>query len=443
MSNMWSLWEDYEKRYNTWLKNSAVPAATSWYQQSGIDERLKSWQTGLLGQEERKMHPSEGVISTFKGGGALDKAGGVVQDYFTRPTVRTKHPTEGVIEGQKLMSPADRDVSAVGEKTIDVLADIVHWGVKKTDQAFNAMFPHLASQNLSTDAKKKIIQENQKTDPFGQDKRGKQTAITEQDGFSLAKWAGVNMDDVKKNWKDKGGFEGLMSNPAFTLGLALMQSSAQGKTIGEDLMNNFIKGAKLSEHYKDRMDARTEVIGPPTDEDRGMVERFLKDRKFGGPSNWQKVKGWFTGEDAEGDYRRALDAISVEMKDYIAKKYKGKKHRVTEDDFQAAVDRLVASGDIEKTPGLPGFLSNFRQWQGKIIKKKKNLAEGGPAKAGESYVVGEQGPEVFTPNVTGTVTANDDSQIMSMLLASNPQLQNVSKTRAESILRSRFPDYFA
>ena len=45
MSNMWSLWEDYEKRYNTWLKNSAVPAATSWYQGSGIDEKLEGWKT--------------------------------------------------------------------------------------------------------------------------------------------------------------------------------------------------------------------------------------------------------------------------------------------------------------------------------------------------------------------------------------------------------------
>ena len=209
-------------------------------------------------------------------------------------------------------------------------------------------------------------------------------------------------------------------------------------------MNNFIKGAKLSEHYKDRIAARTEVIGPPTDEDRGMVERFLKDRKYGGPSNFQKIKGWFTGDDPEGDYRRALDAISVEMKEYIAEKYKGKKHRVTEEDFQAAVDRLIASGDIEKTPGLPGFLSNFRQFQGKIIKKKKEFrAEGGPVQAGKPYVVGEKGPEVVIPKADANVVSNDDAQVMGMLLASNPQLQNVSKARAESILRSRFPDYFA
>ena len=35
------------------------------------------------------------------------------------------------------------------------------------------------------------------------------------------------------------------------------------------------------------------------------------------------------------------------------------------------------------------------------------LATGGPAQAGRSYVVGERGPELFTPSTSGTVTPND------------------------------------
>ena len=34
------------------------------------------------------------------------------------------------------------------------------------------------------------------------------------------------------------------------------------------------------------------------------------------------------------------------------------------------------------------------------------LANGGPAKAGKSYIVGERGPELFTPGVSGTVSPN-------------------------------------
>ena len=33
-------------------------------------------------------------------------------------------------------------------------------------------------------------------------------------------------------------------------------------------------------------------------------------------------------------------------------------------------------------------------------------ANGGPVKAGGSYVVGERGPEVFTPGVSGMITPN-------------------------------------
>ena len=70
------------------------------------------------------------------------------------------------------------------------------------------------------------------------------------------------------------------------------------------------------------------------------------------------------------------------------------------------------------------------------------MAEGGPIQAGQPYLVGEKGPEIVIPHSDGNVLANDDSQIFAMLLASNPQLQNVSRQRAERILRSRFPEYF-
>ena len=71
-----------------------------------------------------------------------------------------------------------------------------------------------------------------------------------------------------------------------------------------------------------------------------------------------------------------------------------------------------------------------------------NKAQGGPVQQGKPYVVGEKGPEIIIPRSDGDVLTNDDSQIYAMLLASNPQLQKVSKQRAERILKSRFPEYF-
>ena len=48
-------------------------------------------------------------------------------------------------------------------------------------------------------------------------------------------------------------------------------------------------------------------------------------------------------------------------------------------------------GTFEKGSGLIGAL--FK-------------ANGGPVKAGGSYIVGERGPEMFSPGVSGTITPN-------------------------------------
>ena len=106
------------------------------------------------------------------------------------------------------------------------------------------------------------------------------------------------------------------------------------------------------------------------------------------------------------------------------------------------------SGELsmKKKGKKKGFLSNLNIFQTKIQKKKEEdifKAQGGPVQAGKPYVVGEQGPEIIIPRSDGNVLSNDDSQIYAMLLAANPQLQKVSKSRAESILKSRFPEYFA
>ena len=292
--------------------------------------------------------------------------------------------------------------------------------------------------------------------------KGQAEQFTDQDASSLAKFAGVNLKDAAKQFKDKGGFEGLMSNPAFTLGLALMQSSAQGKNIGQGVMDNFIKAAGISDHYKDRiqakkdrLEAKGEVVGPPSEEEMGVVERVLESKKFktdfGGIGGF--VDKHLFGKDKEAQYHSTVSAIAAKVKQKSeADAKKGKKVQITEDYVASVVNGMIANKELEKGKGVTtGFFSTslgqaigqpFGLGRAELLKKKKYLAEGGPAQAGESYVVGEKGPEVFTPNVTGTVTANDDSQVMGMLLASNPQLQNVSKARAESILRSRFPDYF-
>ncbi len=60
------------------------------------------------------------------------------------------------------------------------------------------------------------------------------------------------------------------------------------------------------------------------------------------------------------------------------------------------------------------------------------LASGGPVSAGETYLVGEQGPELFTPSGGGTITSN------AQMRAGRPSVVvNVQTQDAQSFLKSR------
>ena len=97
---------------------------------------------------------------------------------------------------------------------------------------------------------------------------------------------------------------------------------------------------------------------------------------------------------------------------------------------------MIASGEINKAGGVK--VGGYQIVDSTLESK----ARGGPIKAGKSYLVGEEGPEVVIPKETAKVLSNDDSKIYAMLLAANPQLQKVSRARSEKILRNRFPEYF-
>jgi hypothetical protein len=100
---------------------------------------------------------------------------------------------------------------------------------------------------------------------------------------------------------------------------------------------------------------------------------------------------------------------------------------------------LVKSGKIQKNSAWFGGLFTSDTLKNALPGER---AQGGPIESGKPYIVGEKGPEIIIPTSDGNVLSNDDSQIFNMLLASNPQLQKVSRQRAEKVLRNRFPEYF-
>ena len=267
--------------------------------------------------------------------------------------------------------------------------------------------------------------------------------LSKDSGF-MAKLSGMAGVDIKKasaNWKEKGGFEGLMSNPAFSLGLALMQSSANGKTINQGILDNFVKSAKISAEFKDRIEARKQEPIQATAGDVDEIKQTLKRFKISDPNIWEKGFSWLKGENATADFDRAAESIAIEYQKEISKM-----QRESKTNKPLVIDSKLRERIIKKIVNSKG-VARKKSWFGPftddtLAEKSEFRAQGGPITQGKPYIVGEKGPEIIIPRSDGNVLSNDDSQIYSMLLASNPQLQKVSKQRAEKILRNRFPEYF-
>lgn len=255
-----------------------------------------------------------------------------------------------------------------------------------------------------------------------------------------------NMEDAMKHWKDKGGFEGLMANPAFTMGLAFMQAGAEGKTLGQGALDNVMKAAGISSHYKQILKDRAEEPIQATAADMAEVEDLLGSINIK-EGNWlENLVSKARGGNPGAEWSAAVEEISLKYQEKVRAKQKalakaGKPQTLRRSDKLKIMQELIDSDVIKKKKSLTGGIltAHTLSMPGAV---PKGMAEGGPIEAGKPYIVGEKGPEVIIPKSDGNVIANDDSQIFAMLLASNPQLQNVSRQRAERILRSRFPEYF-
>ena len=273
------------------------------------------------------------------------------------------------------------------------------------------------------------------TDPITQGGTG--VKFAEDQGFlsKLSNMAGVDMDKAAANWKDKGGFEGLMANPAFSLGLALMQSSANGKTINQGILDNFVKSANISKEFKDRLAAKSDVT-EVTEGQTNKIKDVLGTFGISAP----KLRKILPGNQSES-YEQAVEDIAFKVQSKVnamiknAEK-KGQNIEVGNRLYKKVIQEMIDNREIDKKGGLKIGGYNI------IDSTLEARAQGGPVQKGKPYVVGEEGPEIIIPRSDGNVLSNDDSQIYAMLLASNPQLQKVSRQRAEKILRNRFPEYF-
>ena len=356
-------------------------------------------------------------------GGTLDTAGGVQGSGINAAMNRTdESPLIKKPMFNTQMFPPGQGQANIGGKTLNIPQQMLtpDAQAKQTQAQVNA-------------SNKTPI--NMPSDPIVTGGSGVKEA---QDmGFmqKLSNMAGVDFDKAAANWKDKGGFEGLMANPAFSLGLALMQSSANGKTINQGILDNFVKSAKISSEFKDRLAAKSDVV-EVTEGQTNKIKDVLGTFGISAP----KLRKILPGNQSES-YEQAVEDIAFKVQNKVnammkTAKKKGQKIEVGNRLYKKVIQDMIDSGEIDKKGGLKIGGYNI------IDSTLEAKARGGPVEQGKPYVVGEEGPEIIIPTSDGNVLSNDDSQIYAMLLASNPQLQKVSRQRAEKILRNRFPEYF-
>jgi len=257
---------------------------------------------------------------------------------------------------------------------------------------------------------------------------------------------GEYFNNAQKTWKDKGGFDALMSNPQFGVGLSLLQQASEGKTLGASALKAMVDGGIISDTYAKKIAAKGKVTGPATAAQIEAVRAKLAASGLAGePSYFQKIKDMFTGESSVAKQEMAFGEIykAAEQKAEADAKT-GKKVNIDDYLEAAALDYIRTKGQIGRAgtgitaeKAITKKTDKFRE---QAISGARQL--GGPVTQGKAYLVGEVGPEVFIPKETGKIVSTDDSKIINLLLESNPQLKSVSPARAEKILRNRFPDYF-
>jgi len=265
---------------------------------------------------------------------------------------------------------------------------------------------------------------------------------------------GEYFNNAQKTWKDKGGFDALMSNPQFGIGLSLLQQASEGKTIGASALKAMVDGGVISDAYAKKIAARSKVLAPITEDQRAEAEAALSKMNVGKPDFLDKLFNFRTNQPAL--YREALTKIAEKADKDAKLKSKEKGGQEVRPDYDKAILDLTDSGELnfrteQFLGGRAGTVTaqpSKAELKLRGIKDTSNIPAsrqrqlGGPVTQGKAYLVGEVGPEVFIPKETGKIVSTDDSKIINLLLESNPQLKNVSPARAEKILRNRFPDYF-
>ena len=170
----------------------------------------------------------------------------------------------------------------------------------------------------------------------------------------LSDLAGIDLDQAKKDWSAKGGFNGLMANPAFTLGLAFMQAGARGEKLGQNLLDNVLKSSAISEQYKKKLADDTEIM-EVTAGDMNQIKNVLASFDISAPFFSRLAPGNQTEA-----YEQAVEDVAFAVQKKVRAKVKkakkaGKDIQVGTRLYKETIQEMIDKGEIDKKGGFKLF----------------------------------------------------------------------------------------
>ena len=229
----------------------------------------------------------------------------------------------------------------------------------------------------------------------------------------LLEKAGEDVSKFQKRIDDIGFFAGLFGNE---------ETKALQQEVG-DLIDSLIKDMEgktgefgffdvegLKDYILSLKDVKTEIekTNPPTEKQFSLWQSITEALKNAGTSiasfNEQILDMEQILENVATRLGTPLERLSKTLEDGLVKGVEIFEDTLTDailtgkasfSDLGDHIKKVLAKALVQKFISGP-ILSIF------------GLADGGPAKAGQPYIVGEEGPELFVPKQSGTVIPNDE-----------------------------------
>ena len=207
-------------------------------------------------------------------------------------------------------------------------------------------------------------------------------------------------------------------NTRGALSVSVMEKMLERFQVTPDLLSQGKSGKKLTPQAqlaKDRMADLDKEI------EKATLKNTLSEREFEIEMRIQEIKKGTLGLE-EDEIRKKLEKLyKLDQEQEQLQKIKDLYSSIADsietgivDALQGAINGTKTLGDVARSVFTQiqrslleyGVNSMLSALPGKVGKYFQNRAEGGPVKAGNSYMVGERGPEMFSPGVSGRITPN-------------------------------------